>query len=126
MPAGSPQDRQASREPRRPLRWPRRVSAPCGMWSVQTLIRLQVAGRQAVFILTAYQNVACKKRVARTRTRSHSSARPYAAYLSPGSGWRRSWVGGAGGRGASGRQDADETRTKYSGEASRVLEEEPP
>ena len=36
MPAGSPQDRQASREPRRPLRWPRRVSAPCGMWSVQT------------------------------------------------------------------------------------------
>ena len=38
--------------------------------------------------------------------------------------WRRSWVGGAGGRGASGRQDADETRTKGSGEASRVLEEE--
>ena len=36
MPAGSPQDRQASREPRRPLRWPRRVSAPCGMRSVQT------------------------------------------------------------------------------------------
>ena len=27
MPAGSPQDRQDSREPRRPLRWPRRVSA---------------------------------------------------------------------------------------------------
>ena len=34
-----------SREPRRPLRWPRRVSAPCGMRSVQTLIRLQLCRR---------------------------------------------------------------------------------
>jgi hypothetical protein len=36
MPARSPQDRRGSRERRRPLRWPGRVSAPCGMRSVQT------------------------------------------------------------------------------------------
>ena len=43
-PAGSPQDRQGSRVRRRPLRWPRRVSAPsCGMRSVQTFDT--VAGR---------------------------------------------------------------------------------
>jgi len=38
-PARSPQDRQGSRERRRPLRWPQAglgESAPCGMRSVQT------------------------------------------------------------------------------------------
>ena len=50
-PAGSPQDRQGSRVRWRPLRWPRRVSAPCGMRSVQTLIgcRSQVCRRVPYF-----------------------------------------------------------------------------
>ena len=60
--------------------------AECGR--CRPSVRLQVAGLQAgsVFILTAHQNVGCKTRVASTRTRWHSPGRPYAAYLSPGSG----------------------------------------
>ena len=50
--------------------------AECGR--CRPSIRLQVAGLQAgsVFILTAYQNVGCKTRVAWTRTRSHPRRRP--------------------------------------------------
>ena len=50
--------------------------AECGRCRLS--IRLQVAGLQAgsVFILTAYQNVGCKTRVACTRTRSHPRRRP--------------------------------------------------
>ena len=50
--------------------------AECGRCRLS--IWLQVAGLQAgsPYILTADQNVGCKKRVASTRTRSHSRTRP--------------------------------------------------
>ena len=62
MPAGSPQDHQASREPRRPLRWPRRVSAPCGMWSVRTFDT--VAAQQGAFPIYLKLSARLPKRVA--------------------------------------------------------------
>ena len=53
MPAGSPQDRQTSREPRRPLRWPRRVSAQRAMRNAVGADLCTVAALQArsLFIL---------------------------------------------------------------------------
>ena len=53
-PAGPPQDRQGSRVRRRPLRWPRPVSAPCGMRSVQTFD--MVAGRRSAGGFPVYSN----------------------------------------------------------------------
>ena len=58
-PAGSPQDRQGSRVRRRPLRWPRRVSAPCGMRSVQTFDT--VAGRRSAGGFRIYSNCLPKR-----------------------------------------------------------------
>ena len=60
-PAGSPQDRQASREPRRPLRWPRRVSAPCGMRSVQTFDTVAALQGQARSVILLIERATCTK-----------------------------------------------------------------
>ena len=57
MPARSPQAREASRERRRPLRWPRRVSAPCGiapcgMRSVQSCVPIAALEGALAIILS--------------------------------------------------------------------------
>ena len=57
-PARSPQDRQGSRERRRPLRWPQAglgESAPCGMRSVQTFDT--VAALQARSLLFSFEGL---------------------------------------------------------------------
>ena len=84
--AGSPQDRRGSRERRRPLASAsQRAMRNAVGADFDTVAALQARSVIILIERATYQNVACKKRVACTRTRSHPPGRPYAAYLSPGS-----------------------------------------